>query len=48
MRNDRLSDLQWERIRDHFPEENIPEGRGLRIFDAKNKLGVGGLFGGCV
>jgi transposase len=23
----RLSDEQWERIREHFPEENIPEGR---------------------
>jgi transposase len=23
----RLSDEQWERIRKHFPEENIPEGR---------------------
>jgi transposase len=23
----RLSDQQWERIRDHFPEENIEEGR---------------------
>jgi transposase len=23
----RLSDDQWERIRGHFPEENIPEGR---------------------
>jgi transposase len=23
----RLSDLQWERIRHHFPEENIAEGR---------------------
>src|SRR5581483_3764938 len=23
----RLSDEQWERIRDHFPEEHIPEGR---------------------
>ncbi len=23
----RLGDLQWERIRDHFPEENIVEGR---------------------
>jgi putative transposase of IS4/5 family DUF4096 len=23
----RLSDLQWERIRRHFPEENIPGGR---------------------
>ncbi len=23
----RLSDDQWERIREHFPEENIPEGR---------------------
>jgi transposase len=23
----RLTDGQWERIRDHFPEENIPDGR---------------------
>ena len=23
----RLSDEQWERIREHFPEENIPAGR---------------------
>jgi transposase len=23
----RLSDFQWERIREHFPEENIPDGR---------------------
>ena len=23
----RLRDEQWERIRDHFPEEHIPEGR---------------------
>jgi transposase len=23
----RLNDSEWERIRDHFPEENIPEGR---------------------
>ena len=23
----RLSDVQWERIREHFPEENIPDGR---------------------
>ena len=23
----RLSDEQWERIRDHFPEEHIPDGR---------------------
>ncbi|HKZ20446.1 MAG TPA: transposase, partial [Acidimicrobiia bacterium] len=22
-----LSDAHWERIRDHFPEENIPDGR---------------------
>ena len=22
-----LTDLQWERIRDYFPEENIPDGR---------------------
>jgi len=26
----RLSDEQWERIRGHFPEENIPEGRAGR------------------
>ena len=23
----RLTDENWERIRKHFPEENIPEGR---------------------
>jgi transposase len=23
----RLSDAQWERIREYFPEENIPDGR---------------------
>jgi transposase len=23
----RLNDVQWERIREHFPEENIPDGR---------------------
>src|SRR5512144_277117 len=23
----RLNDSEWERIRDHFPEENIPDGR---------------------
>jgi hypothetical protein len=23
----RLRDDQWERIREHFPEEHIPEGR---------------------
>jgi transposase len=23
----RLNDAQWERIREHFPEENIPDGR---------------------
>jgi transposase len=23
----RLSDAQWELIREHFPEENLPEGR---------------------
>src|SRR5512134_2987407 len=23
----RLSDVQWERIREHFPEENVPDGR---------------------
>ena len=26
----RLNDEQWERIREHFPEENIPEGRAGR------------------
>src|SRR5438093_12464179 len=26
----RLSDDQWERIREHFPEENIPGGRAGR------------------
>lgn len=26
----RLSDEHWERIREHFPEENIPEGRSGR------------------
>jgi transposase len=25
-----LSDSEWERIREHFPEENIPEGRAGR------------------
>lgn len=26
----RLSDQNWERIREHFPEENIPAGRAVR------------------
>ena len=26
----RLTDEQWERIRDHFPEENIADGRPER------------------
>jgi transposase len=26
----RLSNEQWDRIREHFPEENIPEGRAGR------------------
>jgi transposase len=26
----RLTDEQWERIRDHFPEEHIPDGRAGR------------------
>lgn len=26
----RLSDQHWERIREHFPEENIPAGRAGR------------------
>jgi hypothetical protein len=28
----RLTDEQWERIRNHFPEENIADGRPTRIF----------------
>jgi len=23
----RITDEQWERIREHFPEENVPDGR---------------------
>lgn len=35
----RLSDEQWERIRDHFPEENIPEGRpGRKPVPARDVL----------
>ena len=26
----RLTDEQWERIRKHFPEEHIPDGRAGR------------------
>lgn len=26
----RLTDEQWERIREHFPEENVPAGRAGR------------------
>lgn len=26
----RLTDVQWERIKHHFPEENLPGGRGGR------------------
>ena len=26
----KLTDQQWERIREHFPEENIPAGRAGR------------------
>jgi hypothetical protein len=29
----RLTDDQWERIRDHFPEENIADGRPGRKTD---------------
>jgi transposase len=35
----RLSDDHWERIRDHFPEENIPEGRpGRKPIPARQVL----------
>ena len=27
----RLTDEQWERIRDHFPEENIADGHGFCV-----------------
>jgi transposase len=30
----RLTDEQWERIRDHFPEENIGDGRPGRKTDS--------------
>ena len=35
----RLSDVQWERIREHFPEEHIPEGRpGRKPVPARHVL----------
>ena len=35
----RLTDLQWERIRNHFPEENIPDGRpGRKPVSARRVL----------
>ena len=35
----RLNDDQWERIREHFPEENIPESRpGRRPVPARQVL----------
>ena len=34
----RLSDEQWERIREHFPEEHIPEGRAGRKPIATRKV----------
>jgi len=27
----RLSDEQWERIRNHFPEEHIPDGNEVHL-----------------
>jgi hypothetical protein len=30
----RLGDAEWERIRDHFPEENIPDRRPGRTATA--------------
>jgi transposase len=35
----RLTDAQWEQIREHFPEENIPEGRpGRKTVPARQVL----------
>jgi transposase len=35
----RLSDEQWERIREHFPEENLPEDRpGRKPIDSRRVL----------
>ena len=34
----RLTDAQWERIREHFPEEHIPEGRPGRKPIATRKV----------
>lgn len=35
----KLTDAQWERIRGHFPEENIPEGRaGRKPIDTRKVL----------
>ena len=35
----RLSDVQWERIREHFHEENIPDGRpGRKPVPARHVL----------
>ena len=35
----RLTDAQWERIREHFPEENVPEGRpGRKPVPARSVL----------
>jgi ABC transporter substrate binding protein len=34
----RLSDSEWERIRRHFPEENISEGRPVISLADKHKL----------
>src|SRR5271155_30048 len=37
----RLSDEQWERIREYFPEENIPDGRpGRKPVPARRVLGA--------
>lgn len=35
----RLSDVHWERIREYFPEENLPEGRpGRKPIPARSVL----------
>jgi transposase len=40
----RLTDEQWDRIREHFPEENVPEGRAGRKPIAARKVLEGVLW----
>jgi len=40
-----MTDQQWERIRHHFPEENIPPGRPGRKPIATRRVLEAALFG---